>query len=88
MAGSHRAGDGAMRRIEFLRELDLSILSQRRGPHPPFGLAGGEPGGLGRNTLHRADGSIERLAGQVQCTVRPGDVLLIETPGGGGFGQR
>ena len=86
--GVHPGGDGAVRRIEFLRQIELSILSQRRGPHPPFGLAGGEPGALGRNTLHRADGSIEPLAAQVQCTVHPGDVLLIETPGAGGFGRR
>ena len=50
-AGRHRGGNGVRRRIEFLRRLDVSILSQRRGPYPPYGLAGGEPGALGRNAL-------------------------------------
>jgi 5-oxoprolinase (ATP-hydrolysing) len=85
-AGQKRGGDGAIRRLEFLRELDLSILSQRRGPYPPFGLFGGLPGAEGRNALVRADGTRERLPGLVQVRVRCGDQLLIETPGGGGYG--
>lgn len=84
--GRHRGGHGAVRRLEFLAPLQLSILSQRRGPYTPFGLAGGESGALGHNTLRRADGRVERLSGQVQCVVQPGDVLILETPGGGGFG--
>jgi 5-oxoprolinase (ATP-hydrolysing) len=84
--GEHRGGHGAVRRLEFLAPLQLSILSQRRGPYAPFGLAGGASGALGRNTLQHADGRVEVLSGQVQCTVHPGDVLIIETPGGGGFG--
>jgi 5-oxoprolinase (ATP-hydrolysing) len=84
--GSHRGGDGVVRRIEFLRSLDVSILSQRRGPYPPYGLAGGQPGALGRNTLLRADGEVEVLAGQVQFVAGAGDVLTIETPGGGAVG--
>jgi 5-oxoprolinase (ATP-hydrolysing) len=85
-AGAKRGGDGIVRELEFLRSLEVSILSQRRGPYPPYGLAGGEAGELGRNTLTRADGSIESLAGRAQFSVQPGDVLKIETPGGGGFG--
>ena len=81
-------GDGVVRRLEFLTELEVSILSQRRGPYPPYGLFGGEPGALGRNTLHRADGTQEQLPGKAQFTARAGDVLSIETPGGGGFGGR
>jgi 5-oxoprolinase (ATP-hydrolysing) len=69
-----------------LKPLEVSILSQRRGPYPPFGLEGGSPGAPGRNKLTRADGTIEQLAGQAQFTAQPGDVLSIETPGGGGFG--
>jgi 5-oxoprolinase (ATP-hydrolysing) len=86
-AGAKRGGDGIVRRIEFLRPLDVSILSQRRGPYPPYGVAGGQPGVLGRNTLSRADGRHEVLAGQVQFVAEPGDVLTIETPGGGGYGS-
>ncbi|HJT32756.1 MAG TPA: hydantoinase B/oxoprolinase family protein [Pirellulales bacterium] len=87
-AGAHRGGDGIVRRIEFLQPLEVSILSQRRGPYPPFGLAGGQPGALGRNYLHRADGTHEPLSGQVQFLAQPSDVLTLETPGGGGFGAR
>jgi 5-oxoprolinase (ATP-hydrolysing) len=85
-AGAHRGGDGVVRHIGFLRPLEVSILSQRRGPHPPYGMAGGMPGDLGRNTLHRADGSSEPLPGIAHLTVSPGDRIVIETPGGGGFG--
>ncbi len=49
-------------------------------------MAGGQPGALGRNTLQRADGRQEQLPGQVQFSGQKGDVLTIETPGGGGFG--
>ncbi|HEX4148516.1 MAG TPA: hydantoinase B/oxoprolinase family protein, partial [Pirellulales bacterium] len=85
--GVHRGGDGVVRRLEFLRELEVSIVSQRRGPYPPYGLAGGEPGMLGRNWLQRADGSVAGLSGSVQFRAQPGDVLTIETPGGGGWGR-
>jgi len=85
--GKHHGGDGVVRRIEFLAPLDVSILSQRRGPYPPFGLSGGEPGTLGKNTLHRADGTTAPLPGLAQFRAQPGDVLTIETPGGGGFGR-
>jgi 5-oxoprolinase (ATP-hydrolysing) len=85
-AGTNRGGDGIIRRLEFLRPLDVSILSQRRGPYAPYGLNGGASGALGRNTLYRIDGSSEVLAGQVQFHAASGDVLQIETPGGGGWG--
>ncbi|MDX1946566.1 MAG: hydantoinase B/oxoprolinase family protein [Pirellulaceae bacterium] len=85
-AGQRRGGDGVVRRIEFLRPLTLSLLTQRRGPFPPFGLAGGESGALGKNTLTRAAGRVEPLAGLAQIEVQPGDIITIETPGGGGWG--
>ncbi len=86
-AGRHRGGDGVVRRLEFLSELDVSILSQRRGPYAPFGLCGGRGGQLGRNTLLRVDGAIEQLPARAHVTVGRGDVLTIETPGGGGYGD-
>ena len=79
-------GDGAVRRIEFLEPLDVSLVTSRRGPYRPYGLKGGEAGALGRNTLVRADGSRELLAAQAQFRIQPGDQLLLETPGGGGWG--
>lgn len=86
-AGKYRGGDGIVRRLEFLRELQVSLLHQRRGPYPPYGLQGGQPGALGRNSLQRADGSAESLPNLAQFTAQAGDVLTIETPGGGGYGK-
>jgi 5-oxoprolinase (ATP-hydrolysing) len=85
--GRHRGGDGIVRRLEFLRPLKLSLLTQRRGPHPPYGMAGGAAGALGANRLIRPDGSEIQLGGIAQLEVAEGDILVIETPGGGGFGK-
>jgi 5-oxoprolinase (ATP-hydrolysing) len=87
-SGRHRGGDGIVRRLEFLRDLEVSLLHSRRGAYPPYGLQGGSPGAIGRNTLRRADGTQETLGGQVQLAARAGDVLTIETPGGGGYGSK
>lgn len=86
-AGLFPGGDGVIREIEFLEPLALSILSQRRGPYAPFGLAGGQPGKLGENQLVRQDGSTLQLGGRVQQQVSVGDRLVIKTPGGGGYGK-
>jgi 5-oxoprolinase (ATP-hydrolysing) len=85
-AGRRRGGDGVVRRLEFLRPLEVSLISQRRAAYPPYGLAGGQPGAVGRNTLARADGQTEVLPGLAHFTAHSGDVLTIETPGGGGWG--
>jgi 5-oxoprolinase (ATP-hydrolysing) len=84
-AGAHKGGDGAIRRIRFLEPMTAGILSNRRSI-APFGLAGGEPGALGINRVERADGSAETLGATAAVEVGPGDVFVIETPGGGGFG--
>jgi len=84
--GRHAGGSGAIRRIRFLEPMTASILSNHRR-RPPFGAAGGEPGETGRNTLIRADGTVETLAGCAQIDVTAGDTFVIETPGGGGFGK-
>lgn len=85
--GRNRGGDGTVRELEFLRPLTVSLITQRRGPHPPYGAAGGEPGALGRNRLVRRDGTTVDLPGIIQLTVAAGDVLILETPGGGGYGE-
>jgi 5-oxoprolinase (ATP-hydrolysing) len=85
-AGAHRGGDGVVRRIEFLRTLDVSLLAERRGLYAPYGLAGGTGGAIGRNTLLRADGTSQDVGGHAQFKAEAGDVLVIETPGGGGWG--
>ncbi len=86
-AGRNRGGDGTLRELEFLRPLTVSLITQRRGPHPPYGTAGGASGALGRNRLVRRDGTTVDLPGIIQLAVEAGDVLLLDTPGGGGFGQ-
>ena len=87
-AGRHRGGDGVVRRLEFLRPLTLSLLTQRRGPHPPYGVAGGEAGRARSQIDSFAPMARElQLGGIAQLEVEAGDVLVIETPGGGGFGQ-
>ncbi len=84
-SGHHPGGDGVVREIEFLQDLEVSIVSQRRILRP-FGLSGGGAGQAGVNTIHRADGHREILDGRAHLAVRCGDVLRIETPGGGGWG--
>lgn len=86
-AGRRQGGDGIVRELEFLEPLSVAMLSERRGAYPPFGLAGGRPGVLGRNSLHKADGSQGDLGGKFRVEVAAGDVLVIETPGGGGYGE-
>lgn len=83
--GKRHGGDGAVRRIRFREPMTVSTLSQHRRV-PPYGMAGGEPGALGANRVEHADGTVTELAGRDSADVGPGDVLVIETPGGGGYG--
>ena len=87
-AGQHRGGDGAVRRMEFLKPLEVSLITQRRGPYPPYGCSGGEPGRLGLNQLQYANGNLVPLSGICEIAVAAGDLLILQTPGGGGFGKR
>ena len=64
--------------------MTAAILSGRRRI-PPYGLQGGEPGQTGRNAVERAQGATEELPGTAQVAMQPGDVFVIETPGGGGY---
>ena len=84
-AGAHRGGDGVVRRLRFLEPLTAAIVSSGRRV-PPYGLAGGLPGACGRNAVERADGTVEELPGVAETAMKPGDVLIVETPGGGGYG--
>ena len=85
-AGRWRGGDGTLRRIRFLEEMVLSVLSQHRIV-APYGMAGGEPGQCGRNRVERADGAVHEMGGQDHCPVGPGDVFVLRTPSGGGYGR-
>ncbi len=82
--GRWNGGDGLVRALEFLEPMTVSLLTERRVV-PPYGLRGGQPGACGRNRLERTDGSVLELPGKVTLDVRAGDVLVVETPGGGGF---
>ena len=84
-SGRHRGGDGTRRRIVFREAMTAAILSSHRKV-PPFGVDGGETGALGRNWVERRDGTVEELGGTDKTEMNPGDVFVIETPGGGGYG--
>jgi 5-oxoprolinase (ATP-hydrolysing) len=83
--GGHRGGDGTIRRVRFLEPMTAAILSSHREV-APFGVAGGAPGALGRNWVERADGTVSPLSGTDRTEVAAGDVFVIETPAGGGYG--
>ena len=84
-AGAHRGGDGCVRRIRFLEPMEAVIVASRRTV-PPFGLAGGSPGAVGRQWVERAGGRIDSMTGTERVDLAPGDALVVETPGGGGYG--
>jgi 5-oxoprolinase (ATP-hydrolysing) len=83
--GCHRGGNGVVRRIRFLEAMTAGILSGRR-VISPCGLYGGEAGKVGRNYVERLDGKVEELGSTATVEMQAGDVFVIETPGGGGYG--
>jgi 5-oxoprolinase (ATP-hydrolysing) len=74
-----------VRRLRFREPVTVSTLSGHRRV-PPYGMAGGSPGALGRNYVERANGSTLELAGCDSADLQSDDTLVIETPGGGGYG--
>ena len=84
-AGQWHGGDGGVRRVRFLEPMTASILSNGR-VHPAFGGGGGGPGAPGVDRVERADGRVEALGHIGSAEMGAGDVFVIETPGGGGFG--
>lgn len=84
-AGRHRGGDGVRRRLRFLEPMEVMILANRRRI-PPYGCAGGSPGAPGRNWLERACGETVPLGSCDRVQAQAGDLVVIETPGGGGYG--
>ena len=83
--GAHAGGDGVIRRIRFLEPMTVSVVSNHRRV-PPAGLFGGSNGAPGRNRIVRAGGEEVDLGGVARVAVSVDDELIIETPGGGGFG--
>jgi 5-oxoprolinase (ATP-hydrolysing) len=85
-AGRWHGGNGGVRKVRFLEPMTAAILSNNR-IHAPFGMAGGGEADRGRNSVVRADGRIEHLGHIGKIDMAAGDVFVIETPGGGGYGK-
>jgi 5-oxoprolinase (ATP-hydrolysing) len=78
--------DGIVRRMRFLEQMTVTTLCSHRRV-PPFGVAGGEPGEVGTEWIERSDGSRDEHRGNDQNEVYPGDVFVMQTPSGGGYGD-
>ncbi|MFF9865895.1 hydantoinase B/oxoprolinase family protein [Streptomyces sp. NPDC013953] len=85
--GRWHGGNGVVRRIRFLEPMTVALLTGHRRV-PPYGMAGGAPGALGENRVERAGGDVETLGGVDVVEVGAGDVLVVATPGGGGYGHQ
>jgi 5-oxoprolinase (ATP-hydrolysing) len=85
--GRWRGGDGVIRKIEFLEEMTVSLITNHR-VISPYGMAGGESGQCGKNWLLKKNGIVENLPSVVQVNVEAGDILVLATPGGGGYGEQ
>ena len=84
--GLFSGGNGVVRKIRFLEDMQVMILSSHRTV-APFGLNGGSPGSLGRNWIERSNGTKQQMTGTDKADVSSGDKIIIETPGGGGYGK-
>ena len=84
-SGKQRGGDGGERRVRFLERMTAVMLANHRRI-APFGVAGGKPGAVGRNWVERASGAREEFGATFQVEMEAGDVFVVQTPGGGGFG--
>ena len=84
--GQRSGGDGIVRRLRFLEPMTTTVLTSHRMTQP-FGVNGGEPGAAGRNAVERADGRVDELQGNDETEMAPGDIFVMETPGGGGFNK-
>lgn len=84
--GKFKGGDGVERRIQFLEDMQAAIISNNRSI-APMGLMGGEDAARGENWLYAADGNIKSLGSSEEVAVKNGDIFIIKTPGGGGYGS-
>ena len=85
-AGAHHGGDGVERRLRFLEPMTVALLSNHRREGPP-GLAGGAPGAVGRQWLEHPDGTVREITGTDRGQVTSDEVFVLQTPGGGGYGE-
>ena len=84
--GQFNGGDGTLRRIRFLESMEVAMLSNHRIV-PPYGMAGGHTGEVGRNWVERSNGEKDEMTGRDKRTVASGDVFVLQTPTGGGYGR-
>lgn len=84
--GLHKGGDGIIREYHFLTDVEITVISERR-KIPPYGLFGGKPALTGNNVVIKNGKKISK-EGKFQERLSKGDILRIETPGGGGFGLK
>jgi 5-oxoprolinase (ATP-hydrolysing) len=84
--GQFNGGDGTLRRIRFLESMEVAMLSNHRIV-PPYGMAGGHTGEVGRNWVERINGEKDEMTGRDKRTVVSGDVFVLQTPTGGGYGR-
>jgi 5-oxoprolinase (ATP-hydrolysing) len=84
--GKYHGGNGVIRRLRFLENMTAGILANHR-VIPPFGLCGGKAGMIGKNYVERNNGTVKKLGSKAVVEMNPGDIFVIETPGGGGYGE-
>jgi 5-oxoprolinase (ATP-hydrolysing) len=84
--GKYHGGNGVIRRLRFLENMTAGILANHR-IIAPFGLSGGKAGMVGKNYVERNNGTVEELGSKAVVEMNPGDIFVIETPGGGGYGE-
>jgi N-methylhydantoinase B len=83
--GAHRGGNGTVRKVRFLKKMTAGILSNRRHVNP-YGISGGSAGKVGTNYIIKQDNTVKKLDSKATVEMQPGEVFVIETPGGGGYG--
>ncbi|MEP5155517.1 hydantoinase B/oxoprolinase family protein [Planktotalea sp.] len=86
-AGAFKGGEGIERRLRFLEPATVTVLSSHRKV-PPHGAKGGAPGAVGENSIERANGALVPLSGNDEAEMQAGDVFVLKSPGGGGFGAQ
>lgn len=84
--GKNHGGNGIIRRVRFLEQMTVTVLSSHRHTDP-FGIKGGKPGKRGENSVERVDGSTDTLRGNAETEMQPDDVFVLKSPGGGGYGK-
>ncbi len=85
--GQFRGGDGVVRQIKFLKPAEVSLISERRAT-APYGMEGGEAGKSGKNSILRKNGQTEEMGHRFDIRLKAGDAIVVETPGGGGWGKK